>query len=149
MIRCVCLLAITPLLGQDANSLQSVKRIFIDGLGNKPQLSEVKRDLASELRKSKIFEVVDSAGQADATLTGHGDTWLKGYYSLNPRSGTSPSNGEAMYGGYVSVELKNRAGVTLWSYLATPHTGSKNIAHDLSKDVVKHLVSSYSEPGRH
>ncbi len=143
------MLAITPLLGQDANSLQSVKRIFIDGLGNKPQLSEVKRDLASELRKSKIFEVVDSAGQADATLTGHGDTWLKGYYSLNPRSGTSPSNGEAMYGGYVSVELKNRAGVTLWSYLATPHTGSKNIAHDLSKDVVKHLVSSYSEPGRH
>ena len=135
------MLAITPLLGQDANSLQSVKRIFIDGLGNKPQLSEVKRDLASELRKSKIFEVVDSAGQADATLTGHGDTWLKGYYSLNPRSGTSPSNGEPMYGGYVSVELKNRAGVTLWSYLATPHTGSKNIAHDLSKDVVKHLVS--------
>ena len=118
-------------------------------MGNKPQLSEVKRDLASELRRSKIFEVVDSADQADATLTGHGDTWLKGYYSLNPRSGTSPANGEAVYGGYVSVELKNRAGVTLWSYLATPHTGSKNIAHDLSKDVAKHLVSSYSELGRH
>ena len=54
-----------------------------------------------------------------------------------------------MYGGYVSVELKDRAGVTLWSYLATPHTGSKNIAHDLSKDVVKHLLSSYAEPGKH
>lgn len=143
------MLAIAPLLGQDANSLQSVRRIFIDGLGNKPQLSEVKKDLASELHKSKIFDVVDSADQADATLTGHGDTWLKGYFSLNPRAGTSPANGEAVYGGYLSVELKNRAGVTLWSYLATPHTGSKNIAHDLSKDVVKHLVSSYSEPGRH
>lgn len=148
MIRCVCLLAITPLLGQDANSLQSVKRIFIDGLGNKPQLSEVKRDLASELRKSKIFEVVDSAGQADATLTGHGDTWLKGYYSLNPRSGTSPANGQPIYGGYVSVELKDRAGVTLWSYLATPHTGSRNIAHDLSKDVVKHLLTAYGDQGK-
>ena len=36
-----------PLLGQDAASLKSVKRIFIDGLGDKPELREVKKDLAS------------------------------------------------------------------------------------------------------
>jgi hypothetical protein len=138
-----------PLLGQQASSLKTVKRIFIDGLGDKAELREVKKDLAAELRKSDVFGVADSADQADATLTGHGDTWLKGYYSLNPRAGTSPSNGQPVYGGYVSVELKDRAGVTLWSYLATPHAGSKNIAHDLSKDVVKHLVSSFSEQGKH
>jgi hypothetical protein len=62
---------------------------------------------------------------------------------LNPRAGTSPTNGQAVYGGYISVELKDRAGVTLWSYLATPRSGSKDIARDLSKDVVKHLVASY------
>ena len=135
--------------GQDPNSLRSVKRIFIDGLGDKPELREVKKDLASELRRSEIFGVADSADQADATLSGRGNTWLKGYYSLNPRAGTSPANGQPVYGGYISVELKDRAGVTLWSYLATPHAGSKNIAHDLSKDVVKHLVSSYSEQGKH
>ncbi len=138
-----------PLLGQQAASLKTVKRIFIDGLGDKPELREVKKDLASELRKSDVFGVADSADQADATLTGHGDTWLKGYYSLNPRAGTSPSNGQPVYGGYVSVELKDRAGVTLWSYLATPHAGSKNIARDLSKDVVKHLIASYEEKGNH
>jgi hypothetical protein len=135
--------------GQEGNSLRSVKRIFIEGLGDKPELREVKKDLAALLRKSEIFGIADSSDQADATLTGRGDTWLKGYYSLNPRAGTSPANGQPVYGGYVSVELKDRAGVTLWSYLATPHTGSKNIAHDLSKDVVKHLVTSYSEQGRH
>jgi hypothetical protein len=151
--RCVLLLAIVlsiaPLFGQEVSSLRSVKRIFIGGLGDKPGLQEVKKDLATELRRSEIFTVADSADQADATLTGNGNTWLKGYYSLNPRAGTSPANGQPMYGGYVSVELKDRAGATLWSYLATPHAGSKNIAHDLSKDVVKHLLSSYSEKGSH
>jgi hypothetical protein len=147
--RFLWLLAIAPLLGQAPNSLHSVKRIFIDGLGDKPELREVKRALASELRRSEIFSLADSPDQADATLTGHGDTWLKGYYSLNPRAGTSPSNGQPVYGGYVSVELKDRAGVTLWSYLATPHAASRNIAHELSKDVVKHLLGSYSEQERH
>lgn len=134
---------------QDANSLRSVKRIFIDGLADKPQLREVKKDLATELRRSDIFTLAEFAEQADATLTGRGDTWLKGYYSLNPRAGTSPTNGQPVYGGYISLELKDRAGVTLWSYLATPHASSANIAHDLSKDVVKHLLSSYSASGTH
>jgi hypothetical protein len=137
---CILLLAIPPLFPQ--TSLQSVKRIFIDGLGDKPELREVRKDLVNELRRSEVFGVADSADQADATLTGHGNTWLKGYVSLNPRAGTSPGNGQPVYGGYVSVELKDRAGVTLWSYLATPHASSKNIAKDLSKDVVKHLLAS-------
>jgi hypothetical protein len=108
----------------------------------------VKKELSAELRRLDIFAVADSAGDADAKLTGHGDTWLKGYYSLNPRAGTSPANGQPVYGGYLSVELKDRAGVTLWSYLATPRAGSKNIAHDLSKDVVKHLLTAYGDQGK-
>jgi hypothetical protein len=145
----LCLLVFVPRAhGQAGGSLQAVKRIFVDGFGDKPDLREVKADLIRELKKSKLFEVAASAQRADATLNGHGDTWLKGYYSLNPRSGTSIANGQPVYGGYVSVELKDRAGTTLWSYLATPHGSSRNIARDLSKDVFKHLVSSYSEPGR-
>jgi phosphate transport system substrate-binding protein len=135
--------------GQEGSSLRSVKRIFIEGLGDKPALREIKKDLQAELRRSEIFGLADSADQADATLTGRGDTWLKGYYSLNPRAGTSPANGQPVYGGYVSVELKDRAGVTVWSYLATPHASSKNIARELSKDVVKHLVSSYTGQAKH
>ncbi len=134
--------------GQGPDSLRSVKRIYIDALGNKPGLGEVKKDLAMELRRTGIFVVADAPDKADATLTGRGDIWLKGYYSLNPRSGTSPANGQPIYGGYVSVELKDRAGVTLWSYLATPHTGSRNIAHDLSKDVVKHFLTAYGDQGK-
>jgi hypothetical protein len=144
LLVCVCMLG-SSARGQ-SNAPRAVKRIFVDDLGNKPELRDMRKDLIAELRKSRLFGVADSAEQADATLTGHGDTWLKGYYSLNPRAGTSPANGQPVYGGYISVELKDRAGATLWSYLATPHASSKNIAHDLSKDVAKHLVSSYSEP---
>jgi phosphate transport system substrate-binding protein len=140
---------IAPLAQGQDSSLRSVKRIFVDGLGDKSDLRDVKRDLVKELKGSDLFAVADSAQDADATLSGHGDTWLKGYYSLNPRAGTSPANGQPVYGGYVSVELKDRAGMTLWSYLATPRAGSKNIAHDLSKDVMKHLLSSYSGQGKH
>jgi hypothetical protein len=149
--HCVVLLIFVASLayGQDANPLRRVKRIFVEGLGDKPELREIQKDLATELRRSEAFDLADSADQADATLTGRGATWLKGYYSLNPRAGTSPGNGQAVYGGYVSVELKDRAGVTLWSYLATPHSSSRNIAKDLSKDVVKHLVASYMDERRH
>ena len=149
MKRCVWLLAFAVVIfGQEPDSLRSVKRIYIDGLGDKPELREVKKELSADLRRLDLFAVADSAADADAQLTGHGDTWLKGYYSLNPRAGTSPSNGQPVYGGYLSVELKDRAGVTLWSYLATPHAGSKNIAHDLSKDVVKHLLTAYTDQGK-
>ncbi len=148
--RLFLLVLFVPLIhGQVGGALGSVKRIFVDGLGDKSDLRDVKKDLVRELRGSDIFMVADSAQDADATLTGHGDTWLKGYYSLNPRAGTSPANGQPIYGGYISVELKDRAGMTLWSYLATPRSGSKNIAHDLSKDVVKHLLSSYLGQRKH
>jgi hypothetical protein len=148
--RCVWLIALAVVMfGQEPDSLRSVKRIYIDGLGDKPGLREVKKDLSTALRRTDIFAVADSPSDADATLSGRGDVWLKGYYSLNPRSGTSPANGQPIYGGYVSVELKDRTGATLWSYLATLRTGSKNIGHDLSKDVVKHLLTAYGGTGRH
>lgn len=146
----LCFLVFAPLVrGQESGSLRSVKRIFVDGLGDKPQFSDVRKEIIKELKISEVFEVAGSAQEADAILTGHGDTWLKGYYSLNPRAGTSIANGQPIYGGYISVELKDRAGATLWSYLATPRASSRDIAHDLSKDVVKHLISSYSGRGRH
>jgi hypothetical protein len=125
---------------QTANPLHEVNRIYVDGFGAKTGANDLKRDLAAELRKLKAIQVVNSAAQADATLSGDGEIYLKGYYSLNPRAGVSPSNGEPIYGGSLSVELKDRNGETLWSYLATPRSGVRDAARELSKDVVKHLA---------
>ncbi len=77
---------------------------------------------------------------ADAVVAGDGETWIKGYRSLNPRSGRLPSNGDPVYAGFLSVELKDTRGDTLWSYLVTLGPASENISKELSKQVVKHLT---------
>jgi len=130
---------------QADDTLGAVKRIYVDGFGTNPSTARVKKDLIAELRRTKAFQLASSEAAADATLTGNCQIYLKGYFSLNPRSGTLPTHGEAIYGGYLSVELRDRRGETVWSYLAAARSGSRDAAHELSQDVVKHLVSSVPE----
>ena len=117
-----------------------IHRIFVGDLGNKPQASEVRKQLISQLKKLKAFNVVFSSKDADLVLSGDAELFVREYYNLYVRAGTSPSNGRPIYGGYVSVELKSSSGETLWSYLATARTGSKDAPHHLSEDIVKHLM---------
>lgn len=123
-----------------ANSLGAVKSIYVDVFGSKAQSPDLKKEVAAGLRKSKVFTVADSPQSADAILTGEGNIYLKGYVSLNPRAGVSPANGQPIYGGSLSVELKDRNGDTLWSYLAASRLGTSDPGHELSKDVIKHLL---------
>lgn len=127
------------LIAQDL-ATKDIKRIYVDGIGQRSSLEAAKKDLVSELRKLKSIEVVDSPDKANAILTGDGDIYVKGYYSLNPRSGLSVANGHPIYGGYLSIELRDASGVTLWSYLANA-SDSKDAARQLSKDIVKHLAA--------
>jgi hypothetical protein len=141
MIRVTRILPFLLVAALCAQSAGPVRRIYVNGLSP----DDVRKDLIAALRKSKLFDVVATADQADAVLSGGGKIWRKGFYSLNPRAGTSPSNGQPVYGGFLSVELKDRHGETLWSYLATPRSGSTDAAGDLSRDVVKHLAGSLSK----
>jgi len=84
-------------------------------------------------------------GSAAVILSGNGEIWISGYRSLNPRSGRSPSHGTPVYAGYLSVELKDTKGETLWSCLATPETGSERISNDLAKRIAKHLAEAMEQ----
>ena len=84
--------------------------------------------------------MISSSKDADLILSGDTELFVRQYYNLYVRAGTSPSNGRPIYGGYVSVELKSPSGETLWSYLATARAGSKDAPHHLSEDIVKHLL---------
>ena len=126
-------------MGAQAVAPHPVKRIYIDQLGAKNGSADIRRELISELRKSKIFQLAGSPSEADAVLVGDSEIWTKGFYSLNPRAGTSPANGQPVFGGFLSCELKDRNGDTIWSYLVTPAANSKDPARDLSRQVVKHL----------
>jgi phosphate ABC transporter phosphate-binding protein len=86
------------------------------------------------------------AADAEVILGGGGEIWVQGYQSLNPRSGTRPDRGTAVYKGYLSVELKDPAGETIWSYLATPGADSGDIAKDLAKRIAKAVEEAVQQP---
>jgi hypothetical protein len=132
-----------------ANPLSSVKRIYVmANFGKNVNASALRKDLVSDLKKSGLFEVVVSSDQADAVLTGTAEVYVKSYFSLNPRAGVNPRSGEPIYGGSFSVELKDKTGETVWSYLSTSRSGTTDPSRDLAKDVVKHLVSGTQKVDR-
>jgi phosphate transport system substrate-binding protein len=123
----------------------SISRIYVEPFTTKAGPEKLRDGVISELRKLGSVSIVSSAAQADAILGGGGEIWIKGYRSLNPRSGRSPSDGTPLYSGYLSVELKNSAGETLWSDLVTPAVASEDVAKDLSKRIAKHVARALEQ----
>lgn len=136
-----CFCAVAALAGDVSNPLVGIKRIYVEPFPEKAGSAKIRGDLIAELRKLS-FSIVPSEAGADMVVAGNGETWIKGYRSLNPRSGHLPSNGEPVYAGYLSVEFKDPQGDTLWSYLVTLGPSSENITKDLSKQIAKHLMEA-------
>jgi len=119
-----------------------VKRLYVEPFTTKAGSVKLREDLIAELRKVRSISLVTDESRADEILGGGGEIWVKGYRSLNPRSGTSPSNGTPVYGGFLSVELRDAKGETLWSDLVTPPAGSEDVSKDLAKRIAKHVVEA-------
>src|SRR5215469_6533999 len=115
--------------GQGSDS--AAKRLFVEPFTTKTSAEELREDVTAELRKLSSVSVVPDEGNADLVLGGGGEIWVNGYRSFSPRSHMKmPTNGTPIYGGYLSVELKNKHGVTVWSYLATPSAASEDVSKD-------------------
>jgi hypothetical protein len=140
----ICLGGLTPraFSGQAENHLAGIKHVYVETFPAKTGSMKLREDLIAQLRRMGSFSIVATESEADAIISGTGETWIKGYRSLNPRSGRLPSNGEPVYAGFLSVELKDAKGDTLWSYLVTLGPDSENISKDLSKQIVKHLAGA-------
>jgi hypothetical protein len=93
----------------------------------------------AELRKIKSVSLAGDESRADAILGGGGEVWIKGYRSHNPQLGKVPPNGTPIYTGFLSIELRDKTGQTLWSYLATPPAASGDVSKDLSILIAKKL----------
>jgi phosphate transport system substrate-binding protein len=125
---------------------QTTRNVFVDSFGDKPGASELREQVTSELRKTPGFRVVAMPGDADFVLAGTGEVWVKSHYSLNPRN-RSISDAQAVYTGYLSIELKDKKGETEWSYLATPHSsGSGDVSRILARLAVKKLSAEMDAP---
>lgn len=129
-----------------SESARPAKRLYVEPFTTKTGAEELRDDLTGELRKQGAFSLVRDEANADFILGGGGEIWIKGYRSFSPRSHMKmPSNGTPIYGGYLSVELKNRQGVTVWSYLATPGAASGDISKEISRRLAKHLAGALGE----
>jgi phosphate transport system substrate-binding protein len=125
---------------------QIEKSVFVDSFGDKLGASDLREQVTSELRKSHKFSVATAPGEADLVLTGTGEVWVKSHYSLNPRE-RSVNDAQAVYTGYLSVELKDKKGETVWSYLATPHSsGSRDVSRILARLVVGKMSGDVADP---
>lgn len=141
----VCWLALTCQL--DAQ-LGGVKRLYVEPFTLKNGSEKLREDVIAQLRKVNTISVVPEKSEADAVLSGDGEIWIKGYQSLNPRSGRSPSNGTPVYAGFLSVEVKDAKGETLWSYLVTPGAASEDISKELAKRIARHLAEALEKLAR-
>ncbi|MGD1072434.1 MAG: hypothetical protein ABSB15_20100 [Bryobacteraceae bacterium] len=136
------------LAGQTATNLKDVQTIYLNSFGSKPGASELRDRVAAEIEKTHTLRIVASPAEADAVLGGEGEVWVKGHYSMNPRE-RSLNDAQTIYAGYLSVELQGKKNDTLWSYLVTPHSVSRDVNHDLAKVVVKKLTDAIHTDASH
>jgi len=121
------------------------KRLYVEPFTTKAAPEKLRVDVIAELGRQSGIVLAASESSADAILGGGGEVWIKGYRSLNPRSGRLPAYGTPVYGGYLSVELKNAMGETFWSYLATPETASEDVAKELARRIAKHVAAALEQ----
>jgi phosphate transport system substrate-binding protein len=133
--------------GWQAPSAKAARRIYVEPFTTRDGSQKLRADVIGELRKQSSVAVTETESAADLLLGGGGEVWVKGYVSLNPRSGRSPSSGQAVYAGYLSVELRNKRGETLWSDLVTPGGATEDVFKDLAKRIAKHVGEGMEQGG--
>ena len=129
----------TLVFAQPATIPAKVRSIFVGDIKGISEAGGIRQALMEDLRKHGKPGLAGGPDSADATLTGNGELWVKGYFSLNPRERSVGADAHRVYGGYLSVELRDRKGEVLWSYLVTPRRGYDSISHDLAGQVLKKL----------
>ena len=123
----------------------AIRRLYVEPFVTKSGSERLRQDVIAELRKMKSVSLVSGESGADVILGGGGELWVRGYRSLNPRSGRLPSNGTPSYSGFLSVELRDPSGGTLWSYLATPSAATEDVYKDLAKQIARHVVQAFDQ----
>ena len=123
------------------------KRLYVEPFHVSGEAEKLREYVIADLRKQGGVGLAANESAAETILGGGGEIWVRGYRSLNPRSGRLPADGTPIYGGYLSVELRNSKGETFWSYLATPESGSEDVARELAKEIAKRVAPALEGAG--
>ena len=134
-------------LGSQTAPANPIRRIYVEPFATQEGSEKFREDVIAELRKLNSVSLAADESSADAILGGGGEVWIKGYRSHNPQLGNVPLNGTPIYTGFLSIELRDKSGQTLWSYLATPPEASEDVTKDLSVLIVKKLQEALEQGG--
>jgi hypothetical protein len=131
----------------------SPPRVFVESFGTKSGADQLRNELVRVLEKDHRVTLVGDAASADFVVSGEGETYIKGYVGTNPRVRYLNSDARPVFGGFLSVEVKNRQRETIWSYLVTPRRlGSGDISRNLTGQLARKLEGAMEDeqraPGR-
>ena len=126
---------------------QSGTRLYVQRFDNDNDDS-LREQTIRLLKNHKGITIVANTNGADRILTGTNQTYVKGYLSRNPRVRYRNGDSRPVYGGYLSVELKDQQDETVWSYLVTPSRfGSEDIDKNLAGQIVNKLLQFLTNAG--
>jgi hypothetical protein len=143
MLACLAVMMMPPLSGQVPDGLETVRSFYVESFGDKPGCAELHDSLVARLRRLHGIQVVSDRSRADIVVSGIGEIWIRGYYSLNPRVRDVTLDAQPIYDGYLSVELKGTDDKILWSYLVTPRRPARGgMARKLADAMVKRIAEA-------
>jgi phosphate transport system substrate-binding protein len=142
----VLILATISLHAQTATDLSQVRKVYVAPMSGGNGAAQLYKSLVKQLRKNGIFEVVATSGEADAVIKATGQIWVKGHIMTSPR--TPKANRQAIYAGFLSVEVYGADNAVLWSYLVTPSKISLgSFSDNLSDNLVREMVTAREKRG--
>jgi phosphate ABC transporter phosphate-binding protein len=126
---------------QRVTSLSEVKALYVDTFSGGTEAAHLRESLVRQLSRSRRFQLVQSQKDADAVVSGTGQTWVRGFITTNPR--TPSIDRQAVFGGYLSLEVVGADGQPLWSWLVTPGKISwTNIVDNLAGQAARKLIEA-------
>lgn len=132
-------------LSQSGKQLSQVKTLYVQAFSGGRESNNLRDSVIRYLSRSHRFHLASSPSGADAIMKGTSQVWIRGYISTNAR--TPANNRQAVYGGYLSLEVAGADGQPLWSWLATPgRLAWRNIIDDLADKAVDKLLAAESSP---
>lgn len=134
-----------PTLAAQTAPANPIRRIYVEPFATRESSEKFRDDIIAELRKRPSVTLAEDESSADAILGGGGEIWIEGYRSHNPQLGNPAPNGTPIYNGFLSMELRDKHGQTVWSYLATPPAAARDVSKDLSTLIAKKLVEALQQ----
>jgi hypothetical protein len=138
-----------PLGAQEgAPRLQDVRKIYVDAFGTGDGAEVIRSKIISRLVKAGRFEVVQSANQADAVLTGASQLSKTAHYSANANGQYANASGGTRYHATAGVQLVTKDQKILWADDTSNGAFSRSASSSLADRIVKDLLKAISKEAK-